>query len=165
MSNNMTENINGNQYTQNITTIADENSPNTFCIEEKFKSQNLEEFNLNALNGIYAREDSFFRKNIDKLNQKFYAETNKYLTIKSELEKSHDNLFCILFKQISHYIEEIDKLNSRLKERDENVKFYKNRVEEVFIVSMFNIFRLIKKTILKKTSFTIKTLLEIWRKE
>jgi len=131
MSINMTENINANQNTHNITTIDDEYSPNTFCLEEKIRSQNIEEFNLNALNGIYMREDSFFKKNIDKLNLKFYAETNKYLTIKADLEKSHDNLFCILFKQISHYIEELDKLNSKLKERDENVKFYKNRVEDV----------------------------------
>lgn len=133
MSTNMTENNVPMQNNQNITIIADENSPNTFCFEEKMKSQNLEELNINALNSLYTREDSFFKKNIDKLNQKFYAETNKYLTIKAELEKSHDSLFCILFKQISHYIEEIDKLNSKLKERDENVKFYKNRVDEVLI--------------------------------
>lgn len=131
MSTNMTENTNANQNINIITTIADENSQNMFCFEEKMKSQNIEELNLNALNGIYCREDSFFKKNIEKLNQKFYAETNKYLTIKTELDKSHDSLFCILFKQISHYIEEIDKLNTRLKERDENVKFYKNRVEQV----------------------------------
>jgi len=120
-------------------TITDDNSPSTYCFEEKMRSQNLEEFNLNALNNLYSREDSFFKKNIDKLNQKFYAETNKYLTIKAELEKSHDNLFCILFKQISHYIEEIDKLNSKLKEKDENVRFYKTRVDEVFIKLNFNL--------------------------
>jgi len=167
MSTNMTENnFNANQNINNITTIADELSPKTFTLEEKMRSQNMEELNLNAFNGIYSREDSTFKKNIDKLNQKFYAETNKYLTVKAELEKSHDNLFCILFKQISHYIEERDKLNSKLKEKDEYVRFYKNKVEEVsfnliikkkiFLIILF--IRLIKKSILRKTLITIKPL-------
>ena len=63
MSTNMTENnFNANQNINNITTIADELSPKTFTLEEKMRSQNMEELNLNAFNGIYSREDSTFKK-------------------------------------------------------------------------------------------------------
>jgi hypothetical protein len=105
-------------------------SPNN---EDKAKLQMFEDLNFNVLNNIYSKEDSSFKKSIDKLNVKFYSETNKYLGMKSEFEKSHDNLFIILFKQISSYIEEIEKLNIKLKEKDEKEKFFKNNIEEVII--------------------------------
>ena len=101
--------------------------------EDKAKLQMFEDLNFNVLNNIYSKEDSSFKKSIDKLNVKFYSETNKYLGMKIEVEKSHDNLFIILFKQISSYIEEIEKLNIKLKEKDEKEKFFKIKIEEVII--------------------------------
>lgn len=112
----------------NVQNEKDNFSPNN---EDKSKFQMFEDLNFNVLNNIYSKEDSSFKKSIDKLNIKFYSETNKYLGIKSELEKSHDNLFIILFKQISSYIEEIEKLNIRLKEKEEKEKVFKNKIEEV----------------------------------
>lgn len=53
-----------------------------------------------------------FRKKIDKLNLKFFVETENYLTNKNETNS--DNLFLILFKQISIYSEEINRLNLKL---------------------------------------------------
>jgi hypothetical protein len=56
--------------------------------EDKLKFQMFEDLNFNVLNNLYSKDDSSFKKSIDKLNLKFYSETNKYLGIKSELEKS-----------------------------------------------------------------------------
>ena len=65
--------------------------------------------NNNNLNLFYQDDDSNnFKRNIDSLNLKFYLETEKILssnTINSE------NLFFILFKQITLYIKEIERLN------------------------------------------------------
>lgn len=54
-----------------------------------------------------------FRKKIDKLNIKFYIETERYLKNKSnqsQTEKHQEFLFLILFKQISLYNEEVERL-------------------------------------------------------
>lgn len=53
-----------------------------------------------------------FKRRIDNLNLKFYAETDKYIQIKQELEKSQDSLFLLLFRQIAAYTEEIERLYS-----------------------------------------------------
>lgn len=53
-----------------------------------------------------------FRKKIDKLNLKFFVETENYLTNKNETNS--DNLFLILFKQIALYSEEVNRLNLKL---------------------------------------------------
>lgn len=103
-------------------------SPNN---EDKQKFQMFEDLNFNILNNLYSKEDSNFKKSIDKLNLKFYSESNKFLGIKGELEKSQDNLFIILFKQISSYIEEIEKLNIKLKEKEEKEKVFKIKIDEV----------------------------------
>ena len=112
--------------------------------DDRTKIQFFEDLNFNILNNIYLKEDSSFKKTIDKLNVKFYSETNKYLGIKSEIEKSQDNLFLILFKQISFYIEEIEKLNIRLREKDEKEKVFKNKIDEVnlklILINFINFF-------------------------
>jgi len=113
------------------TILQNENINSLSNIEEKQKVQMFEDLNFNVLNSIYSKEDSSFKKIIDKLNTKFYSETNKFLGIKAELEKSQDNLFIILFKQISSYIEEIEKLNIKLKEKEEKEKAFKNKIDEV----------------------------------
>ena len=63
----------------------------------------------NNLNLFYMDDDSTnFKKNIDNLNLKFYLETEKIL---SSNNFDGNNLFLILFKQITLYIKEIERLN------------------------------------------------------
>ena len=119
---------------KNITlnnSILTENNSGYFLNEEKIKTQIYDEFNLNATSSIYRKDEYKLKKNLDKLNQKFTFESNKYISIKAELEKTQDNLFYILFKQITYYIEEVEKLNFKIKEKDENLKFYKTKCEDV----------------------------------
>ena len=47
----------------------------------------LENLSVNNLSIFYNKDDSQFKKKIDKLNSKFYIETDKYLSLKSEIEK------------------------------------------------------------------------------
>jgi hypothetical protein len=79
----------------------------------------LDNIHLHNLENYYLNEESVFKKRIDKLNLKFYLETDKYLNNKQDMEKCQDKLFLILFKQISIYIEEIERLNYLLKEKNE----------------------------------------------
>ena len=65
--------------------------------------------NNNNLNLFYHEDDSNnFKRNIDSLNLKFYLETEKIL---SSNTNNSGNLFFILFKQITLYIKEIERLN------------------------------------------------------
>lgn len=72
--------------------------------------------NLNLHIGGNSRDDGVFKKKIEKLNLKFYLETEKFLQHKNDLssegEKCQESLFYILFQQISVYIEEVDRLNN-----------------------------------------------------
>lgn len=97
--------------------------------EDKTKFTFFENLNINHLNSFYSKEESAFKKKVDKLNLKFYLETDKFLGIKTDLEKSQDHLFLILFKQVSLYVEEIERLNYKIKEKDDNDKFNKTRIE------------------------------------
>ena len=135
----------------NLFTSEKECSPLTYL--------NIDEFNINSHNQ-FTKEDYNFKKNIDKLNQKLNAEQNKYITVKNDLEKTHENLLGIAIKQISVYVEETDKLNSRLKEKEDTLKIYKNKVDEVNrkdnaekdINYYKNSIRILEKKILEKTS-------------
>jgi hypothetical protein len=69
---------------------------------------------LTSLDYYYSAEESIFKKRLDKLNMKFYIETEKYLNNKEDMENCQKQLFIILFKQISLYIEEIERLNKVL---------------------------------------------------
>ena len=62
----------------------------------------------NNLNLFYQEDSNNFKHNIDSLNLKFYLETEKILS--SNMNNS-GNLFFILFKQITLYIKEIERLN------------------------------------------------------
>lgn len=80
------------------------------------------------LNTFYPREEgSKFLQKIEKLNLNFLILSDKYLKRQSEIEKVKDNLFINLFKQISLYVEEIEKLNLRIKEKEGNAKSFKER--------------------------------------
>ena len=62
----------------------------------------------NNLNLFYEDDSTNFKRNIDNLNLKFYLETEKIL---SSTNYNSNNLFLILFKQITLYIKEIERLN------------------------------------------------------
>ena len=63
----------------------------------------------NNLNLFYQDDSTNFKRNIDNLNLKFYFETENIL---SSNNYDSNNLFLILFKQISLYIKEIERLNA-----------------------------------------------------
>src|SRR5690349_6902084 len=90
----------------------------------------LENLNLNRLVNFYSPEESLFKKRIDKLSMKFYIETEKILNNNKELDNKYDQLFIILFKQISLYIEEIEKLNTIIREQQGTEKTVKEKLEE-----------------------------------
>jgi len=124
--------LSSNKNINNNPTISHENSDSVTAFEDKSKVQSLEESNFNTLLNVCSKEDSIFKKHIEKLNQKLSSENNKFSAIKAELEKSHENIFTLMFKKISIYVEEVEKLNAKLKEKDEIVKFYKTKVDEVY---------------------------------
>ena len=101
----------------------------SFNIDDQNKINILENFNINNLNNHYSKDDQSFKNKVDKLNFKFYLETDKFLNFKQEIEKSQDNLFLLLFKQISLYVEEIERLNNKLKEKEDSDKIIKNKQE------------------------------------
>ena len=72
---------------------------------------------LNNLNNYYDIETSLFKKKCEKLNLKFYWETES-LNFQKEIPYPYYKLFLILFKEISLYIEEIERLNKQLREKD-----------------------------------------------
>jgi hypothetical protein len=72
---------------------------------------------LNNLNDYYDIETSLFKKKCENLNLKFYWETES-LNFQKEIPHPYYKLFLILFKEISLYIEEIERLNKQLREKD-----------------------------------------------
>ena len=105
--------------------------------EEKQKvylSNLIDNININNNANSFYKEDSLFKKRLEKLNYKFYTETEKYLNNKLEVESSQDQLFVILFKQISLYMEENERLNQLLKEKSETDKHF-NKDDVSLIIS------------------------------
>ncbi|MCQ2816730.1 MAG: hypothetical protein MJ252_05630 [archaeon] len=82
----------------------------------KEKSENIPNQNRNFTSQSINLNNCAFKQNIDKLNIKFYEESEKIIECKSaeEVEKIHNKLFLILFKQISIYIKEIERLNKKI---------------------------------------------------
>lgn len=84
----------------------------------------IESVNNNNLYLHYSSSNSSFKQKIDELNLLFYIETERILNKKATVNNNNqckDNLLIILFKQISLYVTEIDRLNCQLKECKENV--------------------------------------------
>ena len=101
-------------------------------IYKEGKNENLNIGNLNGTDYYYNKEEgNIFMKKINKLNMNFSVMTEKYIKTKSILDKINDNLFLNLFKQISTYIEEIEKLNLKMKERGNNLKIDKSNLQEL----------------------------------
>ena len=84
---------------------------------------------INNLNDYYDIETSAFKKRCDKLNLKFYWETES-LANQKEIPYPYNKLFIILFKEISLYIEEIERLNKQLRQKNKNEKYYQERIFE-----------------------------------
>ncbi len=87
----------------------------------------------NDLTNIYYNKDdgNILMKKINKLNMNFYMLSERYLKNKNDLEQINDNLFLTLFKQISIFIEEIEKLNIKIKEKGNNDKLIKENVTDL----------------------------------
>lgn len=83
-----------------------------------------------SLNNYYKYSNSSFAKQIDELNLKFYLETEKYLSEQVKDQMCQSSLFVILFKQISLYIEEIERLNLIISEKKYEGKSIRERMEE-----------------------------------
>jgi hypothetical protein len=91
-------------------------------IKKIYLSNLIDNISINNVSNAYYKEDSLFKKRLEKLNFKFYTETEKFLNNKQDMESSQDQLFVILFKQISLYMEENERLNKLLKEKEDNDK-------------------------------------------
>ena len=71
---------------------------------------------FNLLSGYYNKKagNGNFLDKIGKLNKKFYTASDKYINSKKILEKLNDDLYLNLFQQINCYVEEIERLNKKL---------------------------------------------------
>ena len=89
----------------------------------------LNEIPLNTLSDFYDIETSLFKKRIDKLNLKFYWESEG-LSAQKDIPKPYNKLFLILFKQINLFNEEIQRLNLIIKDKNKNETYFKGRIFE-----------------------------------
>lgn len=107
------------QVSSNITitpTILNITNPLTINISPEY----------NPLINYYSKEESSrFISKINKLNYNFQLLSDKYLTKQKDLDKIKEDLFLNLFKQIGIYIEEVEHLNIKLKEKEEQLKHSK----------------------------------------
>lgn len=127
--NNQSNSTTGNTSNNNTASLNFSGKGNTKIIQPNLNKQSpkqnlnkntlvslLDSLNLNK-GTIWKDEGSQnFRKRIDKLNLKFYIETDKYLHNQNDMDKCQDQLFIILFKQITVYSEEVERLNLMLKD-------------------------------------------------
>lgn len=122
----------------------------------------LDNLNRNSLNLFYQKSTSIFKKKIDELNLKFYLETEKYLSNKKKDFNCQNALFIILFKQISLYIEEIERLNLLIQKKKFEPKNIKERTEEIIKKSKeFEIKELLIKTLKESKAHVESKLLEV----
>lgn len=89
----------------------------------------INEIPLNTLNDFYDIETSIFKKRIDKLNLKFYWESES-LGAQKEIPKPYNKLFLILFKQINLFTDEIERLNLIIRDKNKNEKYFKDKIFE-----------------------------------
>ena len=83
----------------------------------------IKDINFNNLNEYYELQSSIFMKKIQKLNLKFYW-TSEVLLNDKNIQYPYNKLFLILFKEISLYIDEIERLNKQLKLKTKNEIYY-----------------------------------------
>ena len=98
-------------------------------VEENNLSSLIKEINFNNLNEYYELQSSIFMKKIQKLNLKFYWTSEVLLTDKN-IQYPYNKLFLILFKEISLYIDEIERLNKQLKLKNKNENYYTQKITQ-----------------------------------
>ena len=89
----------------------------------------INRINFNNLNEYYQLESNIFMKKIQKLNLKFYY-TSDVLLSEKIIKYPYDELFLILFKEISLYIEEIERLNKKILSKSRNDINYVKKVQK-----------------------------------
>ena len=93
----------------------------------------IENLTGNDLINIYYNKDdgNIIMKKINKLNMNFYMLSERYLKHRNDIDKINDCLFLNLFKQINIYIEEIEKLNLKLKVFGNNTKTNRDNLNAI----------------------------------
>ena len=90
----------------------------------------IKDINFNNLNEYYELQSSIFMKKIQKLNLKFYW-TSEVLLNEKDIQYPYNKLFLILFKEISLYIDEIERLNKQLKLKAKNENYYTQKISQL----------------------------------
>ena len=85
--------------------------------------------NFKNLDEYYKIESDIFVQKIQKLNLKFYY-TSEILLKEKKVKYPYDELFLILFKEISLYIEEIERLNKQLLLKSKNEVNYSKKIQK-----------------------------------
>ena len=93
----------------------------------------IENLTGNDLINLYYNKDdgNIIMKKINKLNMNFYMLSERYLKYRNDIDKINDCLFLNLFKQINIYIEEIEKLNLKLKVFGNNTKTNRDNLNAI----------------------------------
>ena len=127
------------------------------------KMENSTLLNNDVLSTFYTKDENSFLKKISKFNMNFFILSDKYLKMKTDLDKMNDNIYLNLFKQINAYIEEIERLNLKLREKGENSKLKIENITELNkeILTQKNTIRTLEKQISDKISNEIKLKNEI----
>jgi len=87
----------------------------------------INRINFKNLDEYYKIESDIFVQKIQKLNLKFYY-TSEILLKEKNVKYPYDELFLILFKEISLYIEEIERLNKQLLLKSKNEVNYNKKI-------------------------------------
>ena len=127
------------------------------------KMENSTLLNNDVLSTFYTKDENSFLKKISKFNMNFFILSDKYLKMKTDLDKMNDNIYLNLFKQINAYIEEIERLNLKLREKGENSKLKIENITELNkeILNQKNTIRTLEKQISDKINSEIKLKNEI----
>jgi hypothetical protein len=92
-----------------------------------------------TLDQYYPRtSDCLFKKKFDKLNLKFYLETEKYLHDRIKQSHCQSNLFVLLFQQINLCIEEIARLNKLLEQYKSSSEMFLTQTQLVATLKQSN---------------------------
>ena len=119
------------------------------------KMENSTLLNNDVLSTFYTKDENSFLKKISKFNMNFFILSDKYLKMKTDLDKMNDNIYLNLFKQINAYIEEIERLNLKLREKGENSKLKIENITELNkeILNQKNTIRTLEKQISDKIKY------------
>ena len=90
----------------------------------------ISRINFKNLDEYYKIESDIFMKKIQKLNLKFYY-TSEILLKEKNLKYPYDELFLILFKEISLYMEEIERLNKQLLLKTKNEVNFNKKIQKL----------------------------------